>query len=218
VGVAAIVLALLGRAWALGVYAGTLVVSGLAAVTWVFWVNHWFALSDEEFAFRRLTGTTVLMLAALTPLLLQRAWSPGPASGGPDGSPGPDALIRRSAAAWLIVLVGALSHPGSMLVGYSGSGLPGGWPSFPGTAGCVAEPAGGANVRVVVGYADSYPEAIAMQQQARDAGLPATKAGQDGCGRLRVYVDDVTPTTAQALVAAAHSGGLNPTVELDLDG
>jgi hypothetical protein len=31
-------------------------------------------------------------------------------------------------------------------------------------------------------------------------------------------VDDVTPTTAQALVAAAHSGGLNPTVELDLDG
>ena len=61
-----------------------------------------------------------------------------------------------------------------MLVGYSGSGLRAGWPTFPGTAGCVVEPVAGSNVRAVVGYADSYPEAIAMQKRARmrDSLLP----------------------------------------------
>lgn len=219
VGVVAIVLALLGGAWRIGVYSGTLVVTGLAAVTWVFWVNHWFALLHEEFAIRRVTGTIVLMLAVLTPLLLERAWRPTePASRTLADSSAPDALFRPSRIAWVVVVVGVLSHPGSMLAGYSGSGLPGGWPSFPGTAGCVAEPVAGASVRVVVGYADSYPEAIAMQEQARSAGLPAAEAGQDGCGRLRVSVDDLTPTMAQGLLAAAQSGGLSPTVELDLDG
>jgi Dolichyl-phosphate-mannose-protein mannosyltransferase len=219
VGVAAIVLALLGGAWRVGVYAGTLVVTGLAAVTWVFWVNHWFALIHEEFAIRRLTGTTVLMLAVLTPLLLERAWRPSePASRTLADSSVPDALFRPSRVAWVVVLVGVLSHPGSMLVGYSGSGLPGGWPSFPGTDGCAAAPVADANVRVVVGYADSYQEAIAMRERARVGGLGDAEASQDGCGRLRVYVDDVpTMAAAQALLAEAQAAGLSPTVELDPD-
>lgn len=219
VGVAAIALALLGGAWKVGVYAGTLVVTGLAAVTWVFWVNHWFALVHEEFAIRRLVGTIVLMLVVLTPLLLEQAWRPSePGSRALADSSRPDALFRPSRIAWVVLLVGVLSHPGSMLAGYSGSGLPGGWPSFPGTAGCAAAPLADANVRVVVGYADSYQEAIAMRERARVAGLDDTEASQDGCGRLRVYVDDV-PTTAaaQTLLTKAQAGGLTPTVELDPD-
>ena len=68
------------------------------------------------------------MLAVLTPVLLQRAWEP--VSRVRAGSPGVDALFGRSRVAWVIVLVGVLSHPGAMLLGYSGSGLPGGGPSF----------------------------------------------------------------------------------------
>jgi hypothetical protein len=219
VGVAAIVLALLGGAWRVGVYAATLVVTGLAAVTWVFWVNHWFVLLHEEFAIRRVTGTTVLMLAVLTPLLLERAWGPSePASRTLADSPVPDAIFRPSRVGWVVVLVGVLSHPGSILVGYSGSGLPGGWPGFPGAAGCAAAPVADANVRVVVGYADSYQEAIAMRERARVAGLGDAEASQDGCGRLRVYVDDVpTMAAAQTLLAEAQAAGLSPTVELDPD-
>jgi len=214
----AVVLALLAGEWRIPLYAGTFVIAATVASTWVFWSNLGLPLTQVDWASRRYAGTTVLVLAVLTPLLLQRAWSTEPASG-PAESPGPDALFRPSRVAWVVVLLAALSHPGSMLVGYAGSGLPGARPSFPGAAGCVAAPVAGANVRLVVGYADSYPEATAMRERARAAGLGAAEASQDGCGRLRVYVDDL-PTTAaaQALVAEAQAAGLRPTVELDPDG
>ena len=219
VAVAAILLALLAGAWRLSSYAVTLFVAGAAAVTWVLWVNHGLALVHEDWAIRRLMGTTVLALAVLTPLLLQRAWSAsGPLrlSGGWSGLA--DLLFRPSLVAWLVVLVGLLSHPGSMVLGYSGSGLPGGWPSFPGASGCVVAPAADGNVRVVVGYADTYPEAMAMRERARAAGLVDTEASQDGCGRVRVFVDDVSSATAsRTLVARAQAAGLSPELEPDPD-
>ena len=219
VAVAAIVLALLAGAWRLALYAGTLAVAGLAAVTWILWVNHGLTLVHEDWALRRLTGTTALALAVLTPLLLERAWRPsGPASRAVAAPSASDTLFRPSRVAWVVVLAGVLSHPASMLVGHSGSGLPGGWPRFPGTAGCAVAPVADADVRVVVGYADSYGEAIAMRGRARAAGLDEAEASQDGCGRLRVYVDDVpTIPAAQALLAEAQAAGLSPTVELDPD-
>jgi len=117
------------------------------------------------------------------------------------------------------VLLGVLSHPLSMLTGYSGSGMPGGWTRFPGMDGCALAPVEGANLRVVLGYADSYPAATAMRERARAAGLHGVEANQDGCGRLRVYVDDV-PTTeaARTLLGRARSAGMKPTVERDPDG
>jgi hypothetical protein len=217
-GVAAIVLALLAGAWRVALYSGAFVVAGFAAVTWILWTNHGFALIHDDWAIRRMTGTTVLVLAVLTPLLLQRAWSSEPPSRTPVEPPRNDVLFRQSGVAWAIVLVGVLSHPGSALVGYSGSGFPGAWPSFPGTAGCDAAPVAGANVRLVVGYADSYPEATAMRERARVAGLGDVEASQDGCGRLRVYVDDLpTVAAAQALLVEAQTAGLMPAVELDTD-
>jgi hypothetical protein len=216
--IAAILLALLGGAWRLSLYAGTLLVASVAAVTWILWVNHALALIHDDWAIRRFIGTVVLVLAVLTPLLLQRAWSSEPAGRAAVDPRGRDMLFRQSIVAWAIVLVGVLSHPGSALIGYSGSGLPGGWPSFPGTAGCAAAPVAGANVRLVVGYADSYPEAAAMRERARDAGLVDLETSQDGCGRLRVYVDDLqTSAAAQALLVEAQAAGLRPTFELDPD-
>jgi hypothetical protein len=184
VGVAAVLLAALGGAWRVSVFAAASFAAGVAAVTWVLWVNHGISLVHDDWAIRRLIGTPALMLAALTPLLLQRAWSSAPAAPVPPPYPFRDYLFGPSLAAWCIVLVGLLSHPGSALVGYSGSGLPGEWMSFPGES---CDPAA-ANVREVVGYAESYPEAEAMRERARAAGAGDVRVSPDGCGRVRVYV------------------------------
>jgi hypothetical protein len=186
VGVAAVLLAALGGAWRVSVFAAASFAAGVAAVTWVLWVNHGISLVHEDWAIRRLIGTPALVLAALTPLLLQRTWSSAPTAPVPAPAPYPfrDHVFGPSLAAWGIVLLGLLSHPGSALVGYSGSGLPGGWMSFPGES-CDAAPA---NAREVVGYAESYPEAEAMRERARAAGAGDVQVSPDGCGRVRVYV------------------------------
>jgi hypothetical protein len=214
---AAIVLALLAGAWRISLYSAASLVAAVGAVTWLLWVNHGLTLIHDDWAIRRFTGTTVLVLAVLTPLLLQRAWSSAAAPTTVGVTARLGVLYRPTAVAWVIVLVGLLSHPGSALVGYSGSGLPGGWLSFPGTAGCDAAPVAGANARLVVGYADSYPEATVMRDRARAAGLGDVEASQDGCGRLRVYVDDLPTAAAQGMLAEAQAAGLSPTVELDPD-
>jgi hypothetical protein len=215
----AILLALLSRAWTLSLYVGSFVIATVAAASWVLWSNRGLALTSDEWTTRRLMGTTVLVLAVLTPLLLTRAWSSEPASRASIESPGPDAFLRRSRAAWVIVIVGVLSHPVSMLVGYSGSGLPGGVPHLGSVASCVSSPAPGQRVRVVVGYARSYPEAVAIRRRAQKAGLSATEVAQDGCGRLRVYVDDVRAVEeSEPLLAEARAARLTPTIESDTDG
>ena len=219
IGVAAILLAALGRAWTVSLYAGALLVSGLAAVAWVLWVNHGLALIHEDWALRRLAGTTFLTIAVLTPLLLERAWrSTEGTSRTVPGHRVASMFFRPVLAAWLIVLVGLLSHPGSILVGYGGSGLPDDLPTFPGTAGCALPAESAANVRVVLGYADSHQDAAALRERARDAGLLGLETNQDGCGRVRVYVDDVPSIrAAQALVAQARASSLSSTIELDPD-
>jgi hypothetical protein len=218
-GIAAIVLALLARAWRISSYAVVFVVGAVAAGTWVFWSNLSLALTRDEWAARRFAGTTVLVLAVLTPLLLQGAWSSISASrAARTQPPGQDVLFRRSRVAWIIVLVGLLSHPGAILVGYSGSGLPGGRPTFPGTAGCGSAPVDGANIRVVVAYADSFPEAMSVRARARAAGLADVEARQDGCGHVQVFVDGLPSIEAsQTLVDMARAAGLEPKVGLEPD-
>ena len=72
-------------------------------------------------------------------------------------------------------------------------------------------------MRVVVGYTDTHVEASSLRERARLAGLDASVA-QDGCGRLRVSVDDVrTMDGLYALVAEAQAAGLRPTIEGDND-
>jgi hypothetical protein len=192
VGVAAVLLAALAGSTRAAVFGATFLGGAVAACTWAIWSNPslQFTQQDSLNPIVRLTGTTILVLGAMTPLLLQNAWDRSRAdhSARPvAGSPGPDGIVWRSLGAWAIVLVGVLSHPASMLVGYSGSGLPGGAPAFAGPGACVLAPAPGRAVRVV-GYASSYAEADELRRRAVASGLKDVRVGQDGCGRVRVFV------------------------------
>jgi hypothetical protein len=188
--VAAIVLAALAGASRLAVYGGTILVAAVAACAWAIWSNTSLSFSEDDSLnpIIRLTGTTILALAVLTPLLLQAAWTgSGQREARPRrGSPGPEALVWRSLGAWSIVLLGVLSHPGSMLLGYSRSGLPGGAPTFPSHADCVAHAPRDSGGRLV-GYADSYPEAFELRRRAVNSGLRNVEVRRDGCGRVRVF-------------------------------
>jgi hypothetical protein len=225
VALVAIVVAAFAGAWRVAVYSGVLLGCAIAGATWTSWAYTALPITQNESQnpIVRITGITVLVLAVLTPVLLQHAWSGGarreaaPASG-TAAPPRAEALLWRTRWTWSIVVLAALSHPGAMLVGYSGSGLPGGAPRWPGVADCVTAPAPGRSVRVVVGYAESYPEANALRERAVSAGLAGTQVARDGCGRLRVFVDDVASVAAsQALVADARAARLDATVELDPD-
>jgi hypothetical protein len=212
IAVTALVLAFLARAWRVAAFAGTFLLLSLAAATWAFWSNLTLGLTEDEWAARRLAGTTVLVLAVLSPLLLQRAWRSEPAGARPQ-PPAFEALVSRSRWAWAVVLLGLLSHPAAMLVGYSGSGLPGGAPRWPGPSDCVSAAAPGLQARVVVGYAGSYPEADLVRRRALAAGLSGVRVAQDGCGRARVFVDVESPEESGALIAAARAANMTPTLE-----
>lgn len=189
-GVAAVLLAALARAWRLAVFGGVFLAAAVAGCSWAIWSNPSLSFSEDDSLnpIVRLTGTTILSLAVLTPVLLQAAWTgSGRREARPRrASPGPDALVWRSLGAWAIVLLGVLSHPGSMLLGYSRSGLPGGAPAFPSHADCVTHTLRDSGGRLV-GYADSYPEAFELRRRALSSGLRNVEARRDGCGRVRVF-------------------------------
>ena len=218
VAVAAIVLAAVAGSWRISAYSAVFLGASLAMCTWAIWSNTDLPITqaDEANPIVRVTSTPILVLAVLTPLLLERTWSARttPASAEPAGTVLRDALVFRSRWAWVVVAVGLLSHPGAMLVGYSGSGLPGGLPHFPSASDCVSAPVAGERVRVTVGYADTYQEANALAGRARAAGLDAIRIGQDGCGRLRVFAAGMESAAAlQRMLAAAREAGLRPALE-----
>jgi hypothetical protein len=208
--VAAIALAALAGASRIALYSGVFVVAAVAGGAWVSWTNP--VAYNDLWPVRRLTSITVLVLAALIPVLLQQAWSSASASRLSAGRLGA-VLFAPSRAAWAVVLVGLLSHPVSMLVGHSGSGLPEGSPRWPGPAVCSSAPSPGRKARVVVGYADSYPDAHAMRQRALSAGLDGVQVAQDGCGRARVFIEADSLAESERLVAAARAASLEPTLE-----
>jgi hypothetical protein len=211
-----LLLAALARAWRLSLYAAVFVVCAMVAATLTIWTESSLPLTqnDAKNPIVRMTGTSILVLVVLTPLLLERAWSAGGAVLAPSAPVGPDVFVWRTRAACSIVVLAALAYPASMLVGYSGHGLPGALPRFPSSADCVDAPAPGEKVRVVVGYARSYPRARDLRRRATRAGLPNVGMEQDGCGRVRVFVERLaTVDVGQRFVAMAHAAGLGPTLE-----
>ncbi len=219
VALVATALVLAVRAWSGAIYTLTFTCLAAAVSTWAIWSVPTFPLSQDDSVnpIVRLTGTSVLVLAALTPLLLESAWR----ATSRDAVRAPSAIASvldwRSRGAWAVVLVALLAYPASMVVGYAGMTLPGGGPRFPASSDCVSRPAGDERVRVVLAYASSYPEANDMQRRARSAGLPATRVAQDGCGRVRVFVDDVATSESKPVLDAARSAGFEPGVESDPD-
>lgn len=224
IAIAAIVLAALNGEWRMPVFASVYLAAVIAASTWAIWSNTNLEITQEDGGnpIVRVTSTPILALAALTPLLLERAWSLGPHSS--EARPVPDGRVRdgigwKSRWMWAIVLLALLSHPGAMLAGYSKSGLPGGMPGFPEDMRCVEKPISGEPVRAVLGYATTYPEAHAIRGRARAAGLENTMIARDGCGHLRVFLAGfATIADAAPVQRLARESGLEATFERDADG
>jgi hypothetical protein len=216
VGAAAIALALFARAWIPAIYACAFIASAAVMAVWIIWseVALPITMRDSNNPIVRLTGTSILVLVALTPLLLERAWSAGRGADLALGVLGADLVAWRSLGAWAIVVAAVLVYPASMLAGISGSTLPGGMPHFPSVADCTPPPASGERVRIVVGYADSYPEADRVRARASASGLDGVQVAQDGCGRLRVFVGDFRNIAAADLaMSRARAAGLEPSLE-----
>ena len=195
----------------------TLVFLGVAvaANTWITWSQTFFGLTLDYSLnpATRFMVTPVLTAAAVTPLLLERAWT---AASGERASARRPRPLRTAVLAWGIIVLAVLAYPASMLAGVSSLRLPGGTPSFPTRDECVRPPVNGEPVRVVLGYERSYPDANALRERTRAVGFATTVVARDGCGRLRVLVERVPSVEAgEALVNEAREVGLEPTLEHD---
>jgi hypothetical protein len=218
VGAAAIVLALLARAWVPVIYVSAFVASAALVAVWTIWAEVALPITmrDSDNPIIRLTGTSILVLVAFTPLLLEAAWAAARRTESPTALVGPDLLVSKSLAAWGIVVAAALVYPVSMVTAISGPTFPGGMPHFPSNADCTPSPSDGRAMRVVVGYADSYPRADRIRTRAKAGGLDRVRVTQDGCGRLRVFVGDITTMeAARHLSNLARAAALRPSLESD---
>jgi hypothetical protein len=211
--VAAAALALLAGARKEAVFAIAFLSVTLVANAWVTLTNPVAISLDYSLnPATRFMVTPLLAVATMLPLLLERAWTAGsrPRSVTAQvASPGPKSLLP-----WAIVLAALVLYPASMAAGFSSFRLPGGPPSFPSRAECERSANAGEPVRVVFGYARSYPQANVLRERALGAGFETTEVARDGCGRLRVFVDKVVSVTAgEELQNRARAAGLEPTLE-----
>jgi hypothetical protein len=218
-GVAACALAFVAGARQLSVFGLAIVGGSIVVSTWLIWSNPMFEITQDYgiSPVGRLAGDLVLVVGALTPLLLATAWfgsvRQARATGGHErgsGRPG-----WRAAVPWAIVVGAAVLYPASMLAGTSALRLPGGIPRFPGPEECVLEWSEGRPARLVFGYAESFQDALALRRRVREAGFREAGVAADGCGRARVFVDEV-PADRGALARLAERAeavGLDPTVE-----
>jgi len=217
IGVLAALLGLVGGARRPAVFALVFLGVTVAANTWITWSQTFFGLTLDYSLnpATRFMVTPVLTAAAVTPLLLERAWAAGSSKRKPNPRPG---LERSVLLPWAIIGVAVLTYPASMLAGTSNLRLPGGLPSFPDRDECIRAPVAGEPVRVVFGYEHSYSAANGLRDRALGAGFEATEVARDGCGRLRVYIDDVPGiASVNDLVAVARAHDLESTVERDSD-
>ena len=208
--VAASVLAYLGGARREAAFALTLLVTSLVGSAWTYWSNPSLEISRDDGLVNRVVGSPLLMLGALLPLLLELAWSGNRARAAVSERGGGSIRTRRAALAAGIVLVAVAAYPAITLAG--------GAPRFPSYDDCIQAPVAGQQVRVVFGYAETYPDASALRDRAFASGFEGTEVAQDGCGRVRVFLDDV-PSLAigQEVVEEARGVGLDPALEQDPD-
>jgi hypothetical protein len=135
IGIAAVGLCLLVRAWRLAVYAGTLFVLLVLGCSVILWSDPNLQLDDVNVV-SRLAGTVALSVVALTPLLLQRAWGSVRIWHAP---------AWHRALTWGAVAIAAVAYPLTLLAE--------GGAHFPKASDC--------NQRGAQ-YADSYPAALRL--------------------------------------------------------
>jgi len=107
----------------------------------------------------------------------------------------------------LIVVGAALAYPLAVLA-FAGA------PHFPSRDDCVVEVTGEGEYEVVFGYRDSQYEARALQDEVVAVGFGGIDTEHDGCGRVRVSLDDLpSREVAEDLVQRARELGFEATLE-----
>ncbi|MBA3402364.1 MAG: hypothetical protein H0U05_10315 [Actinobacteria bacterium] len=110
-------------------------------------------------------------------------------------------------APWLIVALAALGYP-IVVLAFAGA------PAFPSRADCVLAPTGEGEYQVVFGYRDSELEALELRDQALAVGFQGTEISRDGCGRVRIAVDDIpSREVGEEVIREARTVDLDPTLE-----
>jgi hypothetical protein len=108
---------------------------------------------------------------------------------------------------WLVVAVAVLGYPLAVLA-FAGA------PNFPSRDDCVLEPTGEGEYQVVFGYSDSELEATGLRDRALAVGFQGTEIARNGCGRVKVFVDDVpSREVGEEVIREARTVGLEPTLE-----
>ena len=108
---------------------------------------------------------------------------------------------------WLIVVVAAMAYPLAALA-FSGA------PHFPSRNDCAVPPTGEGELQVVFGYRDSETAAVKLRDRVLAVGFQGTEIVRDGCGRVRVAVDDIpSREVGEEVIREARTVGLEPTLE-----
>ncbi len=110
-------------------------------------------------------------------------------------------------APWLIMVLAAVGYPLAVLA-FAGA------PAFPSRDDCVLAPTDEGEYQVVFGYRESELEALELRDRALAVGFQGTEIARDGCGRVRVAVDDIpSREVGEEVIRQALTVDLDPTLE-----
>jgi hypothetical protein len=114
--------------------------------------------------------------------------------------------MRRHYVPWLILLAGAFLYPLAVLA--EGS------PRFPNAGECIHPARGEGEVEAVFGRFRDHRAAEALQKRALAVGFKEIEVVGDGCGFLRVVLDEI-PSLAVGRDFAAQARKVGFTVSLE---
>jgi hypothetical protein len=114
-------------------------------------------------------------------------------------------MTRRSAPLLLVALA-ALAYPLAALTG--------GAPRFPTRGDCVHPPQAGRQLEAVFGRFERQAPAEALLARVRARGFVGSILEGDGCGLLKVDVQDIPNlNVGRSLIAEARAAGFHPMLE-----
>lgn len=201
VALAAVGLCLLARAWRIAAYFASVILVAVLSCTVIIWSDPNIQLTDVNVV-SRLVGTVALIAVAISPLALQRAWEADETEHDRTFRKTP---VWRVALAWALVAGAAIAYPATLMAD--------GGARFPQASDCIKPPVARGAVLVVFGHVGSYPEALRVRARAIVLRAGTVETAQDGCGKVRVFVDSRSEGAAQAVLRRAKAMGISARLE-----